>query len=46
VLRGEPATSPGDRVVDLAQYAAALGQSPGQPHGAVDHAVAETGETP
>jgi hypothetical protein len=48
VLRGEPAASPGDRVVvDLAQYAAALGQSLGQPRGTDgDQAVAETGETP
>jgi hypothetical protein len=42
VLRGEPATAAGDRVVvDLAQYAAALGQ----PRGAHPvHAVADTGE--
>jgi len=42
VLRGEPAGSPGDRVVvDLAQYAAALGQ-----RAESDHVVVETGETP
>jgi len=34
-------------VVDLAQYAAALGQSLGQPRDTDgDQAVAETGETP
>jgi hypothetical protein len=40
-VRGEPPTTPGDRVVDLAQYVAALGQ-PRRPR--IEHTVAETGE--
>jgi len=42
LVRGEPVASPGDNVlVDLAQYAAALGQRPGR-H--LENAVADTGE--